>query len=98
MEIKIDERIHLVEQHLKEIQKDISNISTALVGNKENGNKGFVHKIEDLTHEMLEVKSEMSKLKLDVSKKDIYIAKLEYGLWFVVGVIVTAVVTLIIKK
>jgi len=98
MEIKIEERINLVEQHLKEIQKDISNISSALVGNKENGNKGFVHKIEDLTHEMIEVKAEIYNLKNDVSKKDLYISKLEYILAFIVGVIITAAITLIFKK
>jgi chromosome segregation ATPase len=90
-------RIYLVEQHLKEIQKDIANISSALVGNKENGNRGFIHDVSDLTQEVTELKSDMSELKLEVSKKDLYISKLEYGLFFVIGIVVTVIVNSIIK-
>lgn len=92
-----DKRLYLVEQHLKEIQKDISNISSALVGNKENGNRGFIHELKDLKQDVINITTELSEIKLDLSKKDLYISKLEYFGTFVIGAFIASIVTLIVK-
>lgn len=97
-ELKTEDRIYLVEQHLKEIQKDISNISSALVGNKENGNRGFIHEIKDIKDEVVEIQKELNKLQKEFIKKDLYISKLEYVICFVIGVIITAAITALFKK
>lgn len=82
-----DKRLYLVEQHLKEIQKDIANISSALIGNKENGNRGLIHEIKDLKNEVTEINKELEKLKENNIKKDIYINQLKYVISIISGII-----------
>lgn len=92
-----DKRIYLVEQHLKEIQKDIANISTALIGNKENGNRGFIHELKELRHDVTELNIKVNDMTTEITKKDLYISKLEYGLYFIIGAVITIIIKQIIK-
>jgi seryl-tRNA synthetase len=91
-------RIYLVEQHLKEIQKDISNISTALIGNKENGNRGFIHELKDVKQEVTELKIKLNDVEDQLIEKKIYINQLKYVVSIAIGVIVTIIVTSLIKS
>ena len=91
-------RFERMEENIKSIQKDVSNILNALIGNNINGNKGLIHKVEILEKEQITLKGEISDLKEENIKNESLIHILKWVSGSIVGSILAYVVIQIITK
>ena len=76
-------RFDRVEQHIKEMQKDLTNILSALVGNQANGNKGFVHSFDDFNKRLDEQDAKIELLQKTKIEHDV---ATRIGAW-VIGIL-----------
>lgn len=98
MTIEEKNRFDRMEQHIDRIQKDISNILNALVGNEINGNKGLIHKVHFLEEEQEKQYLEIVKLKDQNIKNETLISTLKWVLGGIIGSILAYVIITIISK
>lgn len=91
-------RFDKMEQHIKEIQQDIANVLSALVGNDANGNKGFVHEIIEIKEKQTEFSLKLRDLELELVKKESVVSILKWILGVATGIGVPLIIYLITKK
>jgi hypothetical protein len=78
-------KLDRMEQHIKEIQKDIANILNALIGNSVNGNTGITSEIRDIKEEQKLLHEKIELLETNKIKND----TLLWIMQWVLGVIST---------
>ncbi len=87
-----------MESHIKEIQKDIANILSALVGNVANGNNGLIHEMQELKQKQSSLELAMTKYKEDSIRKDGVINILKWILAVVTSISVPVISYFLINK
>lgn len=97
MNIEEKGRFDKMEQHIKEIQHDIANVLSALVGNDANGNKGFVHEISEIKEKQAEFSLKLRDLELELIKKESVVSILKWILGVATGIGIPLIIYLITK-
>lgn len=70
MNVEEKNKFDRMEQHIKEIQKDISNILSALVGNVANGNNGLIHEMQNMKEKQGEFERELISIRQELIKSN----------------------------
>lgn len=98
MNVEEKNKFDRMEQHIKEIQKDISNILSALVGNVANGNNGLIHEMQNLKEKQTSFELMLNKFKEDSIRKDGVINVLKWILAVVTSISIPVISYFIINK
>ncbi len=93
MNVEEKERFIIMEQSVQKIEKDISAIKSAIIGNELSGDRGLVGKMETLENELVSVKKEIKTLSEERIKNLVYIRQLSFILGAVIITIIGAIIT-----